>query len=185
MLLSRRSMLKTSAGIAALGVAACANGSFTLTPAQVVTDLGNGAAMLLADLPIIGQDLGPKLLPATLLAQLESDAQLAVTTSKTLSTSMTASQSLTGVQQVVGYFNDVLNTLAAPPINGVIPAPFNLAVQALDVIVTQIIEPWIAQITGTAAAPAPFVRASLAKAKPGMTPAEAEAILAGIKSGLK
>lgn len=160
----------------ALLLTRCA-GTASLTPAQVVTDLANGAAMLVSDLPLMAA-AAPGLLPAATVTTLEQYASEAQSVAQTLSANLPASQAASAVQTALAYLNDVLNTLAAPPVNGLIPAPYNVAVQALDVAVVQVLEPWLASVTGTAAAPAPFARAALRAAQPEMTVAEAEAILA-------
>jgi len=127
--LSRRAILG-----APLAVALTRCDVNALTPAQIVTEAGvaaKGLSVALAQ--VAGTD--PSLIPATTLATLQNDLTQAQSAASSLTTSLSAASGGTIVQTVEGYLNAVLNTLAAPPINGLIPAPFNLAVAAAALVV--------------------------------------------------
>ncbi len=74
-------------------------------------------------------------------------------------TNLPAASGATTVQIVEGYLNAVLNTLAAPPINGLIPAPFNMAVAAAALVVPDL-EAFVNQYLPAATAVAPATYAA-------------------------
>jgi|HubBroStandDraft_4_1064222.scaffolds.fasta_scaffold208870_2 hypothetical protein len=146
--LSRRAILG-----APLAAALTRCGANSLTPAQIVTEAGIVAKGLSGALTqVAGAD--PKLIPATTLATMQNDLTLAQGAAATLAPNLPAASGATIVQTVEGYVNAVLNTLAAPPINGLIPAPFNLAVAAAALLVPDL-EAFVNQYLPAASAVAP------------------------------
>ena len=130
----------------------------SLTPAQIVTEAGTVAKGLSGALTqLAGAD--PSLIPAGTLATLQSDLTLAQGAASALSTSLPASNGAATVQTVEGYINAVLNALAAPPINGLIPAPYNLAVTAAALVVPDL-EAFVNQYLPAASAVAPATHAA-------------------------
>jgi hypothetical protein len=86
------------------------------------------------------------------------------------------------VRQVLDVVNAVLATLAAPPVNGLIPAPFNVAVAAAAVLAPEM-EAFVTQFLPAAAASVSVAkaRAAFAGVAPMMTPDAARKLLAGLK----
>ncbi len=151
--LSRRAILG-----APLAAALTSCDSNALTPAQIVTEAGVAAKGLSGALTqLAGTD--PKLIPAAMLATLQNDLTLAQGAASSLTTNLPAASGATTVQIVEGYLNAVLNTLAAPPINGLIPAPFNMAVAAAALVVPDL-EAFVNQYLPAAAAVAPATYAA-------------------------
>jgi hypothetical protein len=133
-------------------------GSSALTPAQIVTEAGVAAKGLSGVLAQVAS-ADPSLLPASMLATLQNDLALAQGAASSLTPSLPAVNGASVVQTVEGYINAVLNTLAAPPINGLIPAPFNLAVAAAAFVVPDL-EAFVSQYLPTASAVAPATYAA-------------------------
>lgn len=137
---SRAAML-IIAGVACLAawtLPAQASGTLpAMTPAQIVSDAQAAAKGLSAALAQAEQ-ADPSLIPAATYAGLQTNLALAQGAAGTLSTSLSAPIAAGTVGQVEGYLNAVLDTLAAPPLNGVIPAPYNLAVSAAAVVVPEL-----------------------------------------------
>jgi len=163
--ISRRTILGAPLAAALTGC-----GANALTPAQIVTEAGVVAKGLSGALTqVAGAD--PKLISATTLATLQNDLALAQGAASSLTTAMPAASGATVVQTVEGYINAVLNILAAPPINGLIPSPFNLAVAAAALLVPDL-EAFVNQYLPTAAAVAPatyVARLQLRAAAPQVT----------------
>ena len=90
---------------------------------------------------------------------LQSDLGLAQGAASSLNTSLPASNGASTVQIVEGYINAVLNTLAAPPINGLIPAPFNMAITAAALVVPDL-EAFVNQYLPAASAVSPATYAA-------------------------
>jgi hypothetical protein len=151
--LSRRAIL--GAPIAA-ALTNC--GATALTPAQIVAEAGVVAKGLSGALTqVAGAD--PTLVPATMLTTLQDDLTSAQGAATTLTANLPAVQGASTVQIVEGYINAVLNTLAGPPINGLIPAPFNMAVAAAALVVPDL-ETFVNQYLPTASAVAPATYAA-------------------------
>lgn len=168
----------TAAGLLTAALAACTTGPFAkMTPTQIVAQAQAAASGLLGMLQQVAKAY-PVLIPPATLATLTKDLTLAVGSAQSLSGNMPATQGATVVKTVEGYLNAVLNTLAAPPINGLIPSPFNMAVAAAAFIVPQL-EAFVGTyIPAAAASPATvFNREKFAAQAPGMTTAEALAVL--------
>ena len=151
--MSRRAILG-----APLAAALTRCGANTLTPAQIITEAGVAAKGLAGALTqLAGAD--PKLIPATTLATMQNDLTLAQGAASALAPNLPAASGATVVQTVEGYLNAVLNALAAPPINGLIPAPFNLAIAAAALVVPDL-EAFANQYLPAASAVAPATYAA-------------------------
>ena len=154
--LSRRAIL--GAPVAA-ALTSC--GLVALTPAQIVAEAGvaaKGLSGALTQLAAVDSTLIP---PAT-LATVQNDLTLAQGAASSLSANLPATNGASTVQTVEGYINAVLNTLAAPPINGLIPAPFNIAVSAVALLVPDL-EAFVNQYLPTASAVSPATYAARAQ----------------------
>jgi hypothetical protein len=174
--LSRRAVLGVPLAVT---LTSCAG--VILTPTQIITDastLANGLAGALTQVA----NFDPNLIPAGTLSTLQSDLTLAQGAASSLNTNLPASNGASIAQTIDGYINAVLNTLAAPPINGLIPAPFNLAIAAAALLVPEI-ETFVNQYLPAASAVAPATyaaRLQLLEAAPKVTTvAQALAILKG------
>lgn len=119
-----------------MSLAACTTGLVpsNIAPASVLTQVNAVVTGLSGVLPQIVKQY-PALIPPNLATTMETDLQLAMATSASLKAGMPAPQAAVTIAQVEGYVNDVLNTLAGPPINGLIPAPANQAFGAAAIIV--------------------------------------------------
>jgi hypothetical protein len=178
MTLSRRHVLL---GTTALGLAGCATLS-GLTLAQAETDLQSfGTSAINAINEVV-----PGTIPAAIVTTVTGDFTLASTVANTLTPSLAVAAAATGASQVVDYINTAFAVLADPPINGLIPPPFNIAVAAINVLL-----PGIEQFFGLGAtaaasprmaavmAKSSTVRMSAAASAPSIvTPADARAALA-------
>lgn len=174
--LTRRALLKGAMICQLAGCSAAA-----LTPAAIIADAQAAATGLSAMLAGLTTAF-PTLLPPATVANLKANLATAQTVAATLSANTPASTAATAVQQVLGVVNALLNTLAAPPLNGLIPAPFNIAVAAAAIIAPEM-EAFVAQFLPTAAAsPATAqARATFSAITPVMTPDAARALLAGLR----
>ena len=152
-----------------------------LTPSQIIADAGTLAKGLAGVLTEVAS-ADANLLPADMLATLQNDLTLAEGAASALSTNLPATSGASIAQTIDGYINAVLNTLAAPPINGLIPAPFNMAIAAAALVVPEI-EAFVNQYLPTASAVAPTTYAARLKlrdtAPQVTTVAQALAILKG------
>ena len=182
--LSRRQLLSTVAPVAlALGLAACQlPGGVPVTPAAIVGQIATATAGLGGMLKQL-EAAYPTLVPAPIAAQIATDIADAEAAAKTLGAGMPAASGASVVQQIDGYLNAVFGTLAAPPVNGLIPAPFNEAVAAVSILLPGF-EAFVNQYLPASATKAPFSpRAAvvLARARAGapkvQTTAQAMAVL--------
>ncbi len=153
MQLSRRAILG-----APMAAALTCCGAEALTPAQIVAEAGVAAKGLSGALTQIAR-ADPKLIAASTAATLQNDLTLAQGAASALAPNLPAASGAAVVQTVEGYINAVLNTLAAPPINGLIPAPFNLAVAAAALLVPDL-EAFVNQYLPAASAVAPATYAA-------------------------
>ena len=144
--------------VAPLAAALTRCGVNALTPTQIVTEAGVAAKGLSGALAQLAA-ADPKLLPATTLSTLQNDLMLAQGAASSLTSALPAASGATVVQTVEGYLNAVLNTLAAPPINGLIPTPFNLAIAAAALLVPDL-EAFVNQYLPTASAVSPATYAA-------------------------
>jgi len=126
--LSRRAILGVPVAVT---LTSCAG--MVLTPAQIVTEAATVAKGLSGAMTQLAS-ADPNLIPASTLTTLQGDLTLAQGAASALNASLPASSGASTVQIIDGYINAVLNTLAAPPINGLIPAPFNMAVTAAALV---------------------------------------------------
>ncbi len=162
----------------ALTLAACAGQP--ITPASVVSDAQTAVTALQTALKQVAI-AEPNLIPAADLTRINADLATAATAAAQLSAGMPAATGAATAKVVEGDINDVLDVLAGPPVNGLIPAPANQVVAAAA-IVAPMIEAFVAQYVPAAAA-SPEVasaRTTLAAAAP-MTLAQARAVLAGAR----
>jgi len=143
----------------ALSVAACANGTGT-TPAQVIADAQGAVTGLQTALHQV-EVTNPTLIPAPLASRIDGDLTKAQAVASVLTTGLPAQAGAVSAQQIEGYINDVLDVLAGPPVNGLIPAPANQAVAAVA-IVAPLIEAYVNQYLPQ---PAPKAAASLDRAR--------------------
>jgi hypothetical protein len=153
----------------------------TLTPAQIISEASTVASGLSGVLTQLAA-AAPALIPSGTLAVLQRDLTLAEGAASALSSGLPASSGASAVQTVEGYLNAVLDTLAAPPINGLIPAPFNMAIAAAALLMPDL-EAFVSQYLPTASVVAPATyaaRLQLRAAAPQVTSVDqALAILQG------
>jgi len=150
---SRRAVLG-----APLAAALTRCGAVALTPAQIVTEACVTAKGLSGALTQVA-NADPALISAATLATLQNDLALAQGAASSLTTNLPAASGASTVQLVEGYINAVLNTLAAPPINGLIPAPFNMAITAAALVVPDL-EAFVNQYLPAASAVTPTTYAA-------------------------
>ena len=128
--MTRRSMFAASTALVAVAlVAACATGA-ALTPALIVSEaqaVAQGLSGALNQVPA-------GLIPAATIATLQNDLTLAEGAASALSSNLPVATEATTVQKINAWINAIFDTLAAPPLNGIIPAPFNLAVSYATVV---------------------------------------------------
>lgn len=132
---TRRTFLLATTALIPLAIAGCA--TTPLTPAQIVTQAQAVASGLAGMLKSITAQY-PTLIPSSMAASVAADLALAEAAAASLSNALPAPAAASPVKTVVGYVNAVLTTLAGPPINGLIPAPFNMVVAAAAFILPQL-----------------------------------------------
>ena len=128
--------------IAALALTGCANGT-GMTPASIITQATVAVTGLQGALKQV-EATNPTLIPAPLASRIDGDLTKAEAVAATFSAGLPASAGALTAQQIEGYVNDVLDVLAGPPVNGLIPAPANQAVAAVA-IVAPLIEAYVNQ----------------------------------------
>lgn len=180
---SRRVMLKGTSAlipvVALASLAACAPGA-AVTPASIITSAVNMSKALAAMLLQVASQY-PTLIPAASVTIIENDATTAVTAATALVAGMPTSSSAPIISQVEGYVNDIMTVLASPPVNGLIPAPFNQVVAAAA-FTLPLLEAFVAQYLPGQTGASPKVYAAIAKARAAApsvtTQAQAASILA-------
>jgi hypothetical protein len=184
MILNRRAAL---IGATALCVAmplsfALASGATpTLTPATVITDATNADVSLLN---MLNNPVVASVLPAATLTALKADLTTGQQVGQSLTTNLPAATAATTIQQINGYINAVLNTIAGPPVNGLIPAPFNMVVAAVAIIMPELegfVDTYI--LNASASVAMATTRAKLAATAPGLTLAQARVLLSAQAKG--
>jgi hypothetical protein len=129
MILTRRALVSTSFLIPLGLVTACATGQ-PLTPALIVSEaqaIAQGLSGALTQVPA-------GLIPAATIATLQNDLTLAEAAAASLTANLPAATGATTVAKINSWINAVFDTLAAPPLNGVIPAPFNTAISYATIV---------------------------------------------------
>jgi len=164
MMMNRRALLRTTMLVLpAVALADCANAP--LTPAEIVAQAGAAASGLDGMLTQVVAKY-PNLIPAATVTDLHDDLTKAEQAAVMLSGSLPAPSGASIVQTVEGYLNSVLSTLAAPPINGLIPAPFNEVVAAAALVIPGL-EAFVNQYIPTSASASPATLAVRAKLRAG------------------
>lgn len=128
--LTRRAALGATA-IVPLVLAGCATGAGV--PQIIVTyavTMATGLSGMFTQL----EAAYPSLVPASMAATIAKDLAIAKTAATSLSTSLPAGSGALTVRTILGDVNAVLALAAGPPINGLIPAPFNQAVAAVSLL---------------------------------------------------
>ena len=165
--MNRRAFL-TSASASALAVAGVAACSTSVSGVQVVADLSGAISGLQTAVPaLIKAD--PSLIPANAASKIVTYLAEAGTA---LGSITPASPSATTLQQVETYLNDTLDVLAAIP---VIPAPYNLLIEAAAAVAPEV-EAYVNTLLPAAASGRPASAKAEALAK-GMTLERARQIL--------
>ena len=149
-----------------------------VTPAAVIADLGSIVTGMSAMFPKL-LAAAPSLIPAPLAAQIQGDLSLAQQADATLTANVPAATGATTAQKIEGYVDAVFAVLAGPPINGLIPAQFNLVLTGVAVLLPGIEAFFNQYLTAAPTVSASLVRAQFRAAAPAMTPAEARLVLAG------
>ena len=93
----------------------------------------------------------PNMISKADAVKINADLVSAVSVSNELKTGAPAASQASNVNLVLGYINDVLNVVGSPPINGLIPSPFNTAVAAVAFIAPEL-EGFVQSYVGTAGA---------------------------------
>ncbi len=150
----------------------------TETPAAVIADLGSIVTGMSTMFPKL-LAAAPSLIPAPLAAQIQGDLSLAQQADATLTANVPAATGATTAQKIEGYVDAVFAVLAGPPINGLIPAQFNLVLTGVAVLLPGIEAFFNQYLTAAPTVSASLVRAQFRAAAPAMTPAEARLVLAG------
>lgn len=161
-------------GLGAMPLAGCTNS--TQTPAAVIAAAGalaNGLAGAVTAIKVAY----PNLIPPATMVEIQVDLALAQQASSQLSATLPSATGAATVQLVEANINAVLNLLSAPPLNGVIPPPFNEAIGAAAILVP-VLEAFVTQYLPVPAAASP-VRAALMQSVPGMTQGQAMAVIQG------
>ena len=164
MLATRRAALFGAMSLGPLALAGCTG--TPLTPAQIITIAQSAVSGLTGMLKGVASQY-PNVIPASMVGTLTNVLTLASGAATTLSNGLPATAGASTVHVIEGYINDVLNTLAGPPVNGLIPAPFNMVLGAAAFVVPQLEAFAAIYIPAAAASPATAqARAKLAAASP-------------------
>ena len=171
----RHGLTLTAAALPAALLAAC-GATVAMTPAQIVTQAGAAASGLAGMVKQLSVAY-PTLIPAATLTQIGTYLGLAQTAASNLAPNLPATTGASTVHVIEGYLNAVLTMLAGPPINGLIPAPFNMALSAVSMILPQLEAFAAIYIPAAAASPAVAkARMTFAAAAP-VRPEDAVAVL--------
>ena len=161
--MNRRSALLASASIFTLAVTNLAlSGCGTVTVASIisqaqtaVTGLAKGfTALTTAD---------PTIIPVSTTTAVTSYFSNATAVLTELSGVAAPAPTATTLQKIFGYINQGLAVLAGPPVNGLIPAPFNEVIAAFDVVAPSI-EAFITANLSPSSTPTAAIDASGVKA---------------------
>jgi hypothetical protein len=168
-LISRRAFGVVAGG----GTTALLFGCGTLTPPEVVADLQTMATGLNNALAQLEKS-NPNAIPSATAAKIQNDLTEAATVAGQLTTGMTPTAGATQAQLVLNDINAALTVLSEPPINGLIPSPFNIAVAAAAILAPSIEAFVKSQIPATAAASpgAVLVRTNAMQSAPQITTKE-------------
>lgn len=167
--MNRRTFLSGSA----LTVLSACTGAKPVTPVTVLTDVQALVSGLSGAVQQI-EAADPSLIPLTVQQQIATYLGNAEAAAAQLSADMAASTSASWVRTVETDVNAVLNVLSGPPVNGLIPAPFNQALAAAAIVVP-ILEAFTAQYLPATTASTKGQR--FAALAPGMTTAQAVGVL--------
>jgi hypothetical protein len=140
-----------------LPIAACT--ATALTPQLIVDEavaITKGLTVMLGQVTATY----PGLIPPASLNTMQSEMALASSAAAALAANVPAATGAATVQTVMTYINAVLDTLAGPPINGLIPAPYNMAVGAAALLAPELEAFVTASIKTPTAAASPQVAAS-------------------------
>jgi hypothetical protein len=96
----------------------------------------------------------PTLLPPDQATKVANDLELAVQAANQLSANQPAATTATAIKEVEGYLNDFLSVIAGPPINGKIPAPYNVVVSAVA-FAAPLMEQFVASVIPATAGASP------------------------------
>lgn len=118
----RRTLLLAVPG----SVLAACDATGSVTPVEIVTEAQAFASGLAGALPALVAAY-PSLIPPATYATILADLAQAKAAAATLVATLPATSSAFTVQNVLGYVNAALNLIASPPINGLIPSPYNVA----------------------------------------------------------
>jgi hypothetical protein len=157
--ISRRAFGSIVAGGSSILLVGCLG---NLTPAEVVNDLQTMATGLNNALTQL-EKTNPNAIPAATAAKIQNDLTEATTVAGQLSTGMTSTAGATQAQLVLNDINAALTVLSEPPINGLIPSPFNVAVAAAAILAPSI-EAYVTATIKTTAAASPGAVAVQSKA---------------------
>jgi hypothetical protein len=177
--LPRRRALLALLGTTAL--IACQSGTTpTVTPAGVISDVQavvNGLAGALSS-PAVTAAINAVPAAAAILPVIQKDVALAQGALATLASNTSAAQGASIVSQINGWLNAIIDTADAPPLIGLIPSPFNLAITAAAVLLPGL-ETFVDQyLPTTATAAAVAHKAGALRGATTMTPDAARALLA-------
>lgn len=130
--MNRRILL---AGTASAFIAGCSpTGGVALTPQLVIDQTVAVAMALTAAMRQISLKY-PTLVPPAMLVTIQKNLDIAVTGANSLRSSVPATDGAITVKTVLGYVNSVLDLLAGPPINGLIPSPYNEVFGAAAILI--------------------------------------------------
>ena len=195
---TRRAAIAALLGTTALlsVVAACTTAA-PLTPAEIVTQataIGTGLLGMISN-PTVTAIITKLSGGSGILATLTGYLSKAVGAAGTLSANLPATTGASIASQIDGYINAFLTTVDSPPLVGLIPSPFNLALTAATVLlppIEQFINQYLpASVTTapTVPVPAPAVvaatRLKFGAIKPAMGAPEALAVLQGYAPAAK
>lgn len=163
-------------------VVACSATNPAATPATIVAEasaIGTGLDAMLTQVTVVY----PALIPHAMLTTIRADLADAKAAAAGLSANMPAASGAATVKTVLGDVNAVLDVIAAPPINGLIPAPYNMALAAAAILAPEMEAFVVASIPAAAASPlVASTRAKLRATAPQVTtPADALAVLRGYR----
>lgn len=171
--ISRRTFFAASTGLCGLVLAGCATSATGGTiPAQLLNDVNAGITTGLSTVALLAATMPPDLTAAQASA-ITTALQKAQAAVAGLTPATLALAGAPTMQSIDGFINTALSDLAALP---VIPAPFNVAVDALALVAPEI-EAFVATALGTVSASAPKPWQAKFGAVNGMTLARARQVL--------
>lgn len=170
--------------LATTALAGCTSTTGATTPQSIlslVSTILNGLAGA-ARMPAVVAAVSAAPGGAAALNTVLNDIILAQGALASLTTNTPAATGATTVQQIDGWLNAIIDTADSPPLIGLIPSPFNMAITAVAILLPGL-EAFVNQFLPAPAPATASAHAPSLRAKSAMTAAQAQAVLVSAAAG--